>query len=535
MFELRPYQKTAVKRVVEEFKSLAKTLLVMATGCGKTVVFSELSTIFVNEGGRVLILAHRDELLRQAQTKLQDFNGIGSSIEKAGETGEGEFFRVTIGSVQSMQSEKRLARFPRDYFSHIIVDEAHHVLGHSYLKVLNHFNAAKVLGVTATPDRGDRRDLGKVFESIAYEYQLIQAINEGFLSPIKSLTIPLQMDLSTVGKGADGDYDKNELGTLLDQYMPQIADELWKHCQGMKLLVFLPLRATAQKMRIALEKVGFRAYYAGGDDRSQIPEWDADGAGSACCNAMLFTEGYDNPAIDAVCVLRLTKIRSLYAQMVGRGTRLHPGKEMLFVPDFLWLRDSLSLCRPAHLVAPCQEIADLMMAKQDKAAKDELTQGQLFGLTESEINAASQEFLEQREQSLAKELEAQRKKKAKLVDPIQFAASIADEVMLDYMPTFPSDFAPPTDAQLKALEKAGMNPDAVECFGKAKMMLDKLALRRGAGLASPKQIRRLEMYGVKHAGECTNAHAQRAISRLAANGWRRPRENWVDGKGRLMI
>lgn len=534
MFELYPYQKQSVAAVEDEFSRVDKTLLVLPTGCGKTVVFSQISHDAVKRGGKVLILAHRDELIRQAQNKLQMFNGLASSIEKAEENRIGDFTRVTIGSVQTMQGEKRLARFPKDYFSHIIIDEAHHVLGNSYLRILNHFDKAKVLGVTATPDRGDKRDLGKVFESVAYEYSLINAIRDGFLSPIKSLTIPLAIDISSVGNGPDGDYDKNEVGTILDQYMPQIAEKLWEHCKDKKLLVFLPLCATAKKMQAALKKVGFRSYYASGEDRSQVAEWDADGAGSACCNAMLFSEGYDNPAIDAVCVLRLTKVRALYCQMLGRGTRLHPGKEMLFVPDFLWQGDQHKLCRPAHLVAPTQEIADLMMEKQDKAAEDEPEQGALFGLTEIEISQASREFLEQREKTLAKQLEDMRKKKAKLVDPVQFASSISDEVLLDYMPTFAADFGPPTANQLKALEKSGIHPDSVECFGKASMILDKLAVRRQAGLCSPKQIRLLERYGVKHAGECTSEQAQRATNRLAGNGWRKPWDNWTDEKGRLI-
>jgi superfamily II DNA or RNA helicase len=535
MFELYPYQKQAVAAVLEEWKQLGKTLLVLPTGCGKTVVFSELTSRIVAEGGRVLILAHRDELIRQAQQKLWNFNKIGSSIEKAGETGIGNFYRVSIGSVQSMQGDKRLDRFAPDYFTHIIIDEAHHVLGSSYLRVLNHFSTTKVLGVTATPDRGDKQDLGKVFESIASEYSLIKAIREGYLCPIKSLTIPLSIDISEVGKGADGDYDKNDVATVLDKYMPTIAEKLWEHCSGKKLLVFLPLRATARKMRSELERVGFKAYYAGGDDRSQVPAWNEEGAGSACCNAMLFTEGYDNPAIDAVCVLRLTKVRSLYAQMLGRGTRLHPGKEMLFVPDFLWQGDRHRLCRPANLIAPTQDIAEMMMRKQDKAAEKEPEQKALFGITEEALlTAASKEVLKQRETTLAKELEAQRKKKAKFVDPVQFASSIASEEMLDYVPTFPAEWAPATPAQLKALEKSGIMPDSVECFGKAKLILDTLSVRRSAGLSSPKQIRCLERYGVKHAGECTHEEAQKAINRLAANGWRKPFGPWTDENGKLI-
>ncbi|NLC39602.1 MAG: DEAD/DEAH box helicase family protein, partial [Clostridiaceae bacterium] len=503
MFELYPYQKTSVEKVFESWQTFQKVLLVLPTGCGKTVVFANVAKDIIHGGGRVLVLAHRDELIRQAQDKIRTFTGINSSIEKAAENSIGDFCRVTIGSVQTMQGERRLERFAPDHFSHIIIDEAHHVFGNSYLRVLSHFSGAKVLGVTATPDRGDKKCLGKVFEHKAYEYTLVQAIREGYLSAIKSQTIPLSIDISQIPKGCDGDYDLNGIATALDTYIPIIAEKLWEHCSNMKLLVFLPLRATARKMQSELERVGFRSYYAGGDDRDQLPAWNADGAGSSCCNAMLLSEGYDNPAIDAVCVLRLTKVRSLYAQMVGRGTRLFPGKEFLFIPDFLWQGDRHRLCRPANLIAPTQDIAELMMQKQDKAAEEEPEQKKMFGVSEEELSKASREVLEQREKKLAKELEAQRKKKAKLVDPIQYASSIADETMLDYEPEFAHDFSPPTEAQLKALEKCGILPDSIECFGKAKLMLDTLSVRRTSGLSSPRQIRCLERYGVKHAGELT--------------------------------
>ena len=538
MIDLYPFQKKARTLTLEEWaKGIKRTLLVMATGTGKTITYADITRHLVTEErARVLILAHRDELIRQAQDKIFKFTGIRAAIEKAEETALDSLFRVTIGSVQTMCGDKRLAQFAKDYYTHIIVDEAHHILGSSYLKVLNHFDQAKLLGVTATPDRGDKRDLGKVFESIAFEYPLMQAVKEGYLCDIKSQTMPLSIDVSSVGMGADGDFDKGQLGTALDPYLPQIASELWRTCKHRKLLVFLPLRDTARRMAVELAKVGFSSYYAGGDDRSQIPKWESKGAGSACSNAMLMSEGYDCPAIDAVCVLRLTRVRSLYVQMLGRGTRLSPGKDFLYVPDFLWHTDTHNLCRPASLVAPSQEIANLMMAAQDAAAEkdNEPEQGRLFGLTAEEISAAQREVIEQREKALAKQLEEMRKKKAKLVDPIQFAASIADEDMLDYVPNFPHEAAPATDAQLKALEKAGIFTEEGLCLGKASMILDKLALRRANGMASPKQIRCLERYGVRHAGECSHDDAQRAINRLAANAWRKPWDNWIDAEGRLI-
>src|SRR5699024_927827 len=137
------------------------------------------------------------------------------AVEKAEESCLGSWYRVTVGSVQTLMREKRLSQFPADYFGSIVVDEAHHCLSDSYQRVLSHFDQAKVLGVTATPDRGDMKNLGSYFESLAYEYTLPQAVREGYLSPIKALTIPLQLDLSGVGVSA-GDFKAGDLGTALD-------------------------------------------------------------------------------------------------------------------------------------------------------------------------------------------------------------------------------------------------------------------------------------------------------------------------------
>ena len=114
--------------------------------------------------------------------------------------------------------EKRLAGFDYDYFDKIIIDEAHHCISDSYRRVLDHFSTAKVLGVTATPDRGDMKNLGAVFQSLAYEYTLPKAIKEGYLTPIKALTVPLKLDLSGVSVQA-GDYKAADLGTALDPYL----------------------------------------------------------------------------------------------------------------------------------------------------------------------------------------------------------------------------------------------------------------------------------------------------------------------------
>lgn len=514
--ELRPYQKEAKEAVFQEWGKVKRTLLVLPTGCGKTIVFAKIAEECVRQGSRVLILAHRGELLDQAADKIARSTGLNCAVEKAESTCMGSWFRITVGSVQSMQREKRLGQFPEDYFGTVIVDEAHHCISDGYQKVLGHFAQSQVLGVTATPDRGDMRNLGKYFESLAYEYTLPKAIREGYLSPIKALTIPLKLDLSSVGMQA-GDFKSGEIATALDPYLYQIADEMAKYCQDRKTVVFLPLVKTSQKFRDILEGRGFRAAEVNGNSqgRAEILEAFDQGKYNVLCNSMLLTEGWDCPSVDCIVVLRPTKVRSLYCQMAGRGTRLHPGKEHLLLLDFLWHTDRHELCHPANLICDNPEVAQKMTQNLEEAA------GYPVDLEEAE-NKASNDVVAQREEALANQLEEMKRRKKKLVDPLQFELSIQAEDLAGYVPSFGYQMAPPSEKQLSTLERFGICSEGVENAGKAELLINKLVKRREENLTTPKQIRFLEGRGFNHVGTWNFESAKRMIDRIAANGWHIP-------------
>lgn len=515
--ELRDYQEEARTAIASEWeKGVKKTLLVLPTGCGKTIVFSKVVEDRVKLGERVLILAHRSELLDQASDKLAKATGIFTATEKAEQSCLNSWFRVVVGSVQTLQRPKRLAQFDKDYFDTIVVDEAHHCISDSYQRVLEHFSNANVLGVTATPDRGDMRNLGSYFESLAYEYTLPKAIKNGYLSPIKALTIPLELDLSAVSMQS-GDFKASEVGTALDPYLEQIADEMLKYCADKKTVVFLPLVKTSQKFRDILNEKGFKAAEVNGDskDRAEILDDFSKGKYNVLCNSMLLTEGWDEPSVDCIVVLRPTKVRSLYSQMVGRGTRLYPGKEDLLLLDFLWHTERHELCHPASLICENEEVAKKMTENMEIAA------GVAIDIEEAEEKAAS-DVVAQREEALAKQLEEMRRRKRKLVDPLQFEMSIQAEDLSTYIPSFGWEMAPPSNKQIKALEKYGISPDTIDNAGKASMILDRLSKRRDEGLATPRQIRCLEIKGFKHVGMWQFQSAKHMIDRIAANGWRVP-------------
>ncbi len=524
--QLRPYQIQAKEAIQAEWeKGTQKTLLVLVTGGGKTIIFAKVIEDCVRDGERVLILAHRGELLDQAADKMMQATGLGCAVEKAENSCMDSWYRVVVGSVQTLMRESRLKQFPPNYFNTIIVDEAHHCISDSYQRVLGHFDKAKVLGVTATPDRGDMRNLGQYFETLAYEYTLPKAIKEGYLCPIKAQTIPLKLDLTGVGTQA-GDYKTADLGTALDPYLYQIAEEMAKVCMDRKTVVFLPLIKTSQKFRDILESKGFNAAEVNGtsEDRAQVLKDFETGKYNVLCNSMLLTEGWDCPAVDCIVVLRPTKIRSLYVQMVGRGTRLFDGKDYLLLLDFLWHTERHELCHPAHLICETDEVAQIMTENIEEA-------GCPVDIQEAEVKA-TEDAVAAREEALAKQLQEMKNRKRKLVDPLQFEMSIQAEDLASYVPAFGWEMGPPSDKQIQTLEKLGIFPDQIESAGKAGKILDRLDKRRYEGLTTPKQIRFLEGRGFQHVGTWQFETAKKLIDRVAANGWRVPHDiNPVEYKG----
>lgn len=521
--ELRPYQVKAVEAVEAEFaKGVRSTLLVLATGCGKTICFAHLAAREARRGGRVLVLAHRGELLTQAIDKLRKATGIVAGLEKAEETSDvgcDEMpYTVVVGSVQSMKSERRLARFRPDDFSLVIVDEAHHSLSGTYRAVIDHFPKAHLLGVTATPDRGDLRSLSEVFQTIAFEYSIVDAIRGKWLSPVFVQTVPLKIDLSGVAVQS-GDYQAASLGSALDPYLRQICREIKERCHDRKTIVFTPLIATSRKMLELFREAGVaevREVNGESPDRAEALEWFASAPpGCVLLNSMLLTEGYDEPSVDCIVVLRATKVRGLYVQMVGRGTRLAPNKKNLLLLDFLWLTATHDLCRPAALLSDNAEVCETITRRQEKA-----TGGDDMELSAETLDDAETETVRKREDALAKRLQAQSRKKGKLFDALQFAA-LTGVTDLSDAPKEIDESDRPTMETVDRLERLGF-----ACPGSqtaADKLLTAYQKRVDSGLTTHKQIRFLKNKGFVNVDRWPFLAAKRLIDRIAVCGWRVPR------------
>lgn len=522
MITPRPYQHAAHDAVFAEWKERRSTLLEMATGTGKTVVFSMICQTIAKQGGRSLVLAHRDELIRQAVDKMHAATGLDCAVEKADERGDGSMFPVVVASVQTLMREKRLARFHPGEFAAVVTDEAHHALAASYGRIFERFPGAKMLGVTATPDRGDKRSLGKVFDSIAFSYGLRQAVSEGNLARIKAQTVPLKIDMGKLVTKA-GDYDENAIGDALEPYLARIADEVALRARDRKSLAFLPLRVTSRRFCDLMRERGIDARHVDGEseDRAEVLAWLKSPGPKVCCNAMLLTEGFDEPSIDCIIPLRVTKSRSLYAQIVGRGTRLFPGKESLLLLDFLWQTEQHDLCKPCHLVAQRAETMAAMTEIQEAKANGGCEQMDLLDLEK----LANDEEARKRHEALAKALKDQERKKSRLVDPLMLGVMIGDADLADYEPVMKWEQAAATEGQLNALARFGINPESVTCKGQASRLMDKMIQRSRMHLASIGKIRILAKYGYDEIGAISDKEANRLMDNLKQANWNGP-ERW---------
>ena len=514
-YSLRPYQKEAILNTVHEWRDgNRKTLLVLPTGTGKTVCFANVAKICAEHGQRVLILAHRWELLQQAKEKIEAVTGLECALEKAELHASDSGAMIVIASMQTLTQDSRLQEYAPDAFQAVILDEAHHALSPSYRKILDRFSDAFVLGVTATAERGDKQQLGTVFDSIAYEYTMKQAVLDNYLVPIKAMTIPLKLDIRNV-KIQDGDFQPTALSEALEPYLEKIAEEMEKVCRDRRTVVFLPLIRISELFCECLKKHGFRAAEVNGRsrDRSEILEAFEQGKYDVLCNSMLLTEGWDCPPVDCIVVLRPTKVRGLYQQMVGRGTRPYKGKEDLLLLDFLWLTEKHELCHPAVLFAPTEEISEQMTLR--------LESGQAEDLMDC-AEAVEEDIIHKRKEALARQLKEQRDRQRRVLDLLEVGYLLQDTEILDYEPTFRYESEPATEKQLAALDRFGVDTASITTKGQANILLKKLIARSEKHLSTIKQTRFLESRDFENVSKWTFEEAAQMTDRIAKNRWQIP-------------
>jgi len=370
---LRSYQHQACDAVEEAWEAGKKPLITMATGTGKTIIFAELVRRELERGKRSLVLAHREELVDQAIDKISGHAGYTPDKEMASNWAA-LTSKVVIGSVPTMQ-RVRLGRWAPNHFDMLTVDEAHHVVSKTYRNILDHFTEAHILGVTATADRADDRQLGDVFDVVAYDYPLHKAINEGYLVKIIGKRCKdFSIDLSQL-KVVAGDFMDNDLAEVIEKYIAPIAHNVQKETAGIPTLCFLPNVESSRIMAEELNKIGVKAGYISGamnkdDRRNTLYNYKAGNITHLCsCNVLL--EGYDEPKTAAIVMLRPTGSRTVFAQAVGRGTRLYPGKEELLLVEFTFNSEKLRLVTAYELFSSMGYGASVQERAAKKAAANE--------------------------------------------------------------------------------------------------------------------------------------------------------------------
>jgi superfamily II DNA or RNA helicase len=509
---LRSYQLAAISAVQAEFeRGIRRTLLVLPTGTGKTVVFADLARRVVSHGDRVLVLAHRTELLEQAQRKLSDV-GVWAAIEKA-ERRAG-FAPVVVASVQTLQ-RKRLEALDPKQFGLVVVDEGHHAPARSYREILAHFERTRVLLVTATPDRADGKALGEICESVAYSYELRDAIRDGWLAPIRARRIVVAgVDLSKVRSRA-GDLANDELAKIMaeDTAVLGTVVPLLEQAGDRRTIVFAVDVAHAFALASALrDRRAACARVAHGEmepaERAEILADFRAGRFQFLVNVALFTEGFDEPSLQCVAVARPTKSRALFVQMVGRGTRLFDGKPDCLVLDFTGNAGKHKLVGPLDALAPGAGIEADLRSEAERLLTDE--EQDLDGLLDEAQQALDEKRKAWRQSATAKYF-------AKDVDPF-FGAELEIGPLEQQWAGEPA-----TQYQREQIaHMRNQNPHAIPAglsMGEASRIIVALQERKRRGLVvSHKQATWLHKYGLDTRA-MTFKQACDRMAIIASNDW----------------
>src|SRR5881396_2694988 len=344
-FLLRPYQSEALNAVRDAYKADKRRVIVsLPTGTGKTVVFAHFPRVLKMKK-RLLVLAHREELLLQARDKFRSIDPeLKAEIEQAGARAAADA-KVVIASVPTLaRNGARLARLHRDEFSIVVVDEAHHAVAPSYRRIFDHFGLFEpgvsryLIGFTATPRRGDKQGLGEVFEEVCYARDMREMIACRYLCPITGWRIDTDLSLDNV-KVRHGDFVESQLARVVNTPLRNtlLVKAYRDFAAGRRAIIFCVDVAHAQDVHRAFDEAGIRAAPVWGelsrDERRNVLAEFSAGKIDVVTNCNLLTEGFDEPRVDCVIMARPTRSKLLYAQMIGRGTRLHPDKRDLMVID----------------------------------------------------------------------------------------------------------------------------------------------------------------------------------------------------------
>lgn len=547
----RDYQLQSRSSILTEWQEVDSTLLVLPTGMGKTVVMADV--IRCRFPYRALVVAHRKELIYQARDKIQTWAKLPVEIEMGeykAQTGGGLFRRssVVVTSIQTMvaggDGGGRMGKFDPMDFRTLIVDEAHHATSPSYRRFMDYMRTnpnMKILGMTATPDRSDEEALGQVFDTVAFSYEILDGIKNGWLVPIEQLMVNVNsLDLSNVRTCA-GDLNGADLAAILEteKNLQGIAIPTIEIIGHRSALVFTATVMQAVRLSEIFNryKPGMSNWVSGATDPDERIKTNADfdsGRIQVLCNCGTHTEGYDSSRVEVIIMAKPTKSRSLYAQMVGRATRTLPGivdrdgqdaesrreaiagssKPSCLVVDFVGNSGRHKLMTTADLLGG--NVSDEVIAVATLAARNSgrpVRMEQLL-LDEQERQAE----IEQRRL----EDEARRHK---LTAKASYSTSSVDPFNLLHLSPVVSrgwdSKKQYSELQRVVLKRNGVDPDKLE-YSRGKQLIGELFHRREMGLATLSQVKTLRKFGVADPDAISFATASKVIDAIAKNCWRKP-------------
>lgn len=545
---LRPYQQAISDSVMREWREVNSTLVVAPTGCGKTVIFADI--IRRMRPMRAMVIAHREELVWQARDKIMRVSGLVADIEMSDVwADEGQPSPVVVSTVQTQNSawgdQRRMGRFDPRYFGVLILDECHHAAAKTYLNLIHYYTQnpdLRVLGVTATPDRSDEKALGRVFQTVAFDYEILDAINDGWLVPVDQMFIHINgLDYSHIRTTA-GDLNGADLARVMEEEtnLQGVAGASLELIGPRKTIVFTASVRQAEVICNIFNryKDGMAEWVCGKtnrDSRRSILDRFREGDLQVVCNCGVLTEGFDNPNVEVIVMARPTKSRSLYAQMCGRAMRpltglvdehedneqrkaaiLNSPKPAMMVVDFVGNSGRHKLINSGHILGG--RVSEQAIQRVMDRAKQGGVPVRISEEAEEEEKLIREETIRRKQEAEARKarLVAKVKYRSQPIDPFDaLEISPRNERGWDKGKTL-------SEKQKLILLRQGMDPDKMT-YVQARQMVTEIFRRWKGKLCTLGQARVLKRFGY-HTQELTYEQAKHMIDRIAANHWRKPQD-----------
>jgi len=541
-FALRGKQPQWLATIISDFATKSRLLVVAPGGVGKTTLFAALAAHYHTLGIRTLVLENRDRLTRQTADRIRIETGIEVDIEM-GDEHASPFAPIVVASVQTLGRVNRLTGFSDSHFGLIVADECHFSLGPQFQRVMCYFHygahsldpdwkrpedgtyevKARCAGFTATPDIGERKNLGQFFHHRSVNYSYLEAVQDGWLVGPVQKNIPVRIDLSKYKAKSTpngNDFAASDLSAALIPIIEELAEQILIHASAKKTIAFLPSVECARMMTDALLRRGMRAIFVSGeclDASEKTDEFAALGAGSVLVNCCLYVYGVDFPDVDCIAWFRATISKAFYIQGIYRGTRVLPGilnglktaegrrdaiacsrKPFLTILDPLFVSDRIDLLDAYDLLTDEPEVKKAMKASGE--------------LSVESAQKAERDFLK----SLKKEAKKHERKAARTIDPLQWAVSLGDSMIKSYAPTEAWESQPASVGQLDFIRNQGMEIGGITSKGLASRIISRLRVRQDNKLATPKQLRLMHQLGLDEqtCATLTQAEATATIDRI---------------------